>query len=81
MSLHKLSYILAVLFSMVLEGVSSECWKVSSAVRVFKNVGKMPMAKSCCPVSVFSVVIKVFENLVNNRLVVHLDKCCHFSEF
>ena len=37
--------------------------------------------KSYCPVSLFSVVSKVFENLVNNRLVDHLEKYGFFSDF
>ena len=33
------------------------------------------------PVSLLSVVSKVFEKLVNNRIVDHLDKCGLFSDF
>ena len=33
------------------------------------------------PVSLLSMVGKVFENLVNNRLVDHLEKCDLFSDF
>ena len=33
------------------------------------------------PVSLPSVVSKVFENLVNNRIVDHLEKCGLFSDF
>ena len=33
------------------------------------------MGKNCHPVSLLSVVYKVFEKLVNNRLVNHLEKC------
>ena len=35
----------------------------------------------CCPVSLFSVVSKVFEKLVSNRIVDHLEKCGLFSDF
>ena len=42
-------------------------------VPVFKNVGET--AKNYHPVSLFSVVSKVFEILVNNRIVDHLEKC------
>ena len=48
---------------------------------VFKNVGVRSTAINYCPVSVFSVVIKVFEKLVNNRMVDHLEKCGVFSDF
>ena len=34
-----------------------------------------------CPVSLFSVVSKVFEKLVNNKIVDHLEKCGLFSDF
>ena len=38
-------------------------------------------AKNYCPVSLFSVDSKVFENLLNNRNVDHLGKCYLFSDF
>ena len=44
-------------------------------VPVFKNVGERSTGKSYCPVSLLSVVSKVFEKLVNNRTVDHLEKC------
>ena len=43
-------------------------------VSVFKNVGVKSTAKNYHPVSHFSVVIKVFEKLVNNRIVDQLGK-------
>ena len=52
-----------------------DCWKVSSSVPVFKDVGERSTAKNYCPISVFSVFSKVFEKLVNNRTVDHLEKC------
>ena len=50
-------------------------------VPVFKNVGKRSTAKNYHPVSLLSVVSKVFEKLVNNRIVDHLEKCGLFSDF
>ena len=41
----------------------------------------MSTAKNYCPVNLLSVVSKVFEKLVNNRLVDHLEKCRLFSDF
>ena len=77
----ELSYI-AKLFNMCLkESCFSGCWKVSSVVSVFKNVGEKSTAKNYCPVSLLSVVSKVFEKLVNNRIVDHLEKCGLFSDF
>ena len=50
-------------------------------VPVFKNVGETSTAKNYHPVSFLSVVSKVFEKLVNNRIVDHLEKCGLFSDF
>ena len=75
----ELSYILAKLFNKCLkESCFPDCWKVSSVVPVFKNVGERSTAKNYRPVSLLSVVSKVFEKLVNNTIVDHLEK---FSDF
>ena len=39
---------------------------------VFKNVGERSTAKNYCAFSLVSVVNKVFEKLVNNKIVDHL---------
>ena len=49
------------------------------AVPVFKNVGERSTAKNCHPVIVVSVNSKVFEKLVNNGIVDHLEKFALFS--
>ena len=49
-------------------------------VAVFKNVGERSIAENYHPVSLFSVVRKVFEKLLNNRLVGYLEKCGLFSD-
>ena len=60
----ELSYILAELFNKCLkESFFPDCWKVSSVVPVFKNVGERSTAKNYRPVSLLSVVSKVFKNL------------------
>ena len=56
-----------------------DCWKISS-VPVFKNVGERSTAKNYHPVSILSVISKVFEKLVNNRIVDHLETCGLFSD-
>ena len=72
----ELPYILAELFNKCLkESCFPDCWKVSSVVPVFKNVGERSTAKNYRPVSLLSVVSKVFEKLVNNRIVDHLENC------
>ena len=61
----ELSYILAELFQRCLkESCFSECWKVSSVVSVFKDVGERSTAKNYHLVSLLSLVNKVFEKLV-----------------
>ena len=78
----ELSYILAKLFKMCLrESCFPDCGKVSSVVPVFKNVGERSTAKDYHPVSLLSVVSKVFEKLVNNRIVNHVEVCGLFSDF
>ena len=78
----ELSYILAELFSECpKESCFPDCWKVSSVVPVFKNVGERSTAKKYHHVSLFSVVSKVFEKLVNDRIFDHVEKCGLFSDF
>ena len=48
---------------------------------VFKGVGERSTAKNYHPVNFLSVVSKVFEKLLNNRIVDHIEKCGLFSDF
>ena len=64
--LNSLINVLEILFSRLLE--------ISSVIPVFTNVGERFTAKNYCPVSLLSVISKVLENLVNNRIVDHLEK-------
>ena len=50
-------------------------------IPVFKNVGERSTAKNYCPVSLLSMVSKVFEKLVNNKIVDHLQKFGLLSDF
>ena len=78
----KLFYILAELFNKCLkESCFPDCWKVSSVVPVVKNAGERSTAKNYRPGSLLSVVSKVFEKFVNNRIVDHLEKYGLFSDF
>ena len=61
-----------VLFSRLLEGLS--------VVPLFKNVRKRSTAKNYRSVNLLSVASKVFEKLVNNRIVDHQEKCGVFSD-
>ena len=75
----ELSYILAELFNKSLkESCFPDCWKVSWVVPVSKNVGERSTAKNYC---LLSVVSKIYEKLVNNRIVDYLEKCGFFSNF
>ena len=67
----ELSYVLAELFNKSLKkSCFPDYWKVSSVVPVFKNIGERSTAKNYHPVSFLSVVTKVFEKLVDNRIVI-----------
>ena len=60
----ELSYTLAKLFNRCLsKSCFPDCWKVSSVVPVFKNVGERSTAKNYRPVSLLSVVSKALKNL------------------
>ena len=77
----ELFYILTELFYKCLKAsCCPDCWKVSSVVPVFKNVGERSTAKYYRPVSLLSVVSKFFEKLAN-RIVDHIEKCGLFSNF
>ena len=72
----ELSCILAEIFNMCLkDSCFPDCWKVSSVVPVFKNFWQKSTTKTYRPVSILSVISKVFEKLVNNRIVDRLEKC------
>ena len=78
----ELFYIIAELVNNCLkESCFPDCWKVSLAVPVFKNIVERSTDKNYHPVSLFSVVSKVFEKLANNRIVDHLEKYGIFSNF
>ena len=78
----ELSYKLAELFSKCLkDSCFPDCWKLSSVVPVFKNVGERSTATNYHLVSLLSVVSKVFEKLVSSRIVDHLEKLGLFFSF
>ena len=75
----RLFYILAELFNKCLkESCFIDCWKVSSVVLVFKNVVERFTAKNYRSVSFLSVVSKVFEKLLINKIVDDLKKMWPF---
>ena len=50
-------------------------------VSVFRNVGERSVTENYHSVDHLSVVRRVFEKLVYNKLVDHLEKCCYQSDF
>ena len=75
----ELSYILAELFNKFLkESCFPDCWKVSLVFPVYKMLRKGLQLN--IPPCLLSVVSKVFEKLVNNRIADHLEKCGLFSD-
>ena len=78
----RLLYILAELFNMCpKQSCFPDCYKVSSVVNVFENVGKRSTAKNYHLFSFLSVVSKVFEKLINNRLADRLEDFGLLSDF
>ena len=63
------------------ESCFPDCYNILSVVPVFKNVGERSVAKNYHLVSLLSVVSKVFEKLVNHRLVDYLEKCGFCPDF
>ena len=62
------SCIVAELFNKCLkESCFPDYWKVPSVLPVFKSGEERSTAKNYCPVSLFTVVSKVFEKLVNKQ--------------
>ena len=63
-----------------MESCFPDCIKVSSVVPIFKNDGERSTAKNYRPVSLLSVVSKVFKKFTNNRIVDNLEKSGLFSD-
>ena len=62
-------------FKCLKESCFPDCWKVSSVVPVFKNVGEKSPAKNYHPVNLLSMVSKVFEKHVNTWIIDQLEEC------
>ena len=50
-------------------------------IPAFETVGERSTAKNYRPVRFLSLVSKVFEKVVNNRIIDHIEKCGLFSDF
>ena len=62
----ELSYILAELIICLKESCFPDHWMVSSVVPLLENMGERSTAKNYCPVSLLSVVSKIFQKFVIN---------------
>ena len=78
----ELSYIPTEFFNTCLkESCFPDCWKVSSVISVFNNVGERSSAKNYRSDSLLSRVGKIFQKLANNRLVDHVEKVILLSDY
>ena len=78
----ELSDVLAELFNMSpKESCFPDCWEISLVVLVFMNAGERSTTKNYRPVSLLYVVNKVFEKLVSNKIVDHIEISGLFSDF
>lgn len=58
----------------------ADCWKVSFVAPVLKTVGERSLSSVHCPVSILSFVNKIYEKLVNDKIVEHFKRCCVFCD-
>ena len=57
------SYVLPLSNKCLKESCSPDCLKISSVVPIFENIEEQSAAEDYCPVSLLSVVGKVFEKV------------------
>ena len=70
----ELSPILAKLFKKCIsESCFPSSWKIASVVPVFKNSGERSDPQNYRPISLLSVISKVFESLISSSLTNHLE--------
>ena len=77
----ELSSILSKLFNKCLsESRFPSCWKCPSVVPIYKNSGERSDFNNYRPISLLPIVSKVFERLLNDHLVSHLENLGLFCD-
>ena len=73
--------ILSKLFNRCLhQSVFPNSWKSSSVCPVFKNSGERCDFSKYRPISLLPIISKVFESLINNHIITHLEKSSLLSD-
>ncbi|XP_065678194.1 uncharacterized protein LOC136093171 [Hydra vulgaris] len=61
-------------------GVVPNQWKLANISPIFKKKGDKLLAENYRPISLTSVAYKIFEKLVKNKILKHINGCCIFKQ-